>query len=64
MNSRLNFRLFIATSGFMKHLILVSIKPAAAQTAAHRNLPFGTHVRVTDLKNSKSVVVRITDRGP
>ncbi|MET4632035.1 hypothetical protein ABIB83_009100 [Bradyrhizobium sp. I1.8.5] len=31
MNSRLNFRLFIATSGFMKHLILVSIKPAAAQ---------------------------------
>jgi rare lipoprotein A (peptidoglycan hydrolase) len=33
-------------------------------TAAHRNLPFGTHVRVTDLKTSKSVVVRITDRGP
>ncbi|MCK1275477.1 septal ring lytic transglycosylase RlpA family protein [Bradyrhizobium sp. 61] len=33
-------------------------------TAAHRNLPFGTHVRVTDLKSSKSVVVRITDRGP
>ncbi|MDI3560239.1 septal ring lytic transglycosylase RlpA family protein [Bradyrhizobium sp. Arg816] len=35
-----------------------------ALTAAHRNLPFGTHVRVTDLKSSKSVVVRITDRGP
>ncbi|WP_407122350.1 septal ring lytic transglycosylase RlpA family protein [Bradyrhizobium sp. STM 3561] len=33
-------------------------------TAAHRTLPFGTHVRVTDLKSSKSVVVRITDRGP
>ena len=33
-------------------------------TAAHRNLPFGTRVRVTDLANSKSVVVRITDRGP
>jgi rare lipoprotein A len=33
-------------------------------TAAHRNLPFGTHVRVTDVKSSKSVVVRITDRGP
>ncbi|WP_342732883.1 septal ring lytic transglycosylase RlpA family protein [Bradyrhizobium sp. B117] len=33
-------------------------------TAAHRNLPFGTLVRVTDLKSSKSVVVRITDRGP
>ncbi|MFG3593345.1 septal ring lytic transglycosylase RlpA family protein [Bradyrhizobium sp. RDI18] len=33
-------------------------------TAAHRNLPFGTSVRVTDLASSKSVVVRITDRGP
>jgi len=33
-------------------------------TAAHRRLPFGTRVRVTDLKTSKSVVVRITDRGP
>ncbi|OSJ36983.1 hypothetical protein BSZ19_01560 [Bradyrhizobium japonicum] len=35
-----------------------------ALIAAHRNLPFGTHVRATDLKSSKSVVVRITDRGP
>jgi peptidoglycan lytic transglycosylase len=33
-------------------------------TAAHRSLPFGTRVRVTDLTSSKSVVVRITDRGP
>jgi rare lipoprotein A len=33
-------------------------------TAAHRTLPFGTKVRVTDLTTSKSVVVRITDRGP
>jgi rare lipoprotein A (peptidoglycan hydrolase) len=33
-------------------------------TAAHRNLPFGTRVRVTDLATSKSVLVRITDRGP
>ena len=33
-------------------------------TAAHRNLPFGTKLRVTDLGSSKSVVVRITDRGP
>jgi rare lipoprotein A (peptidoglycan hydrolase) len=33
-------------------------------TAAHRSLPFGTRVRVTDLASSKSVVVRITDRGP
>jgi rare lipoprotein A len=33
-------------------------------TAAHRSLPFGTHVRVTNRKNGKSVVVRINDRGP
>lgn len=32
-------------------------------TAAHNRLPFGTRVRVTHLKNGKSVVVRITDRG-
>jgi rare lipoprotein A len=33
-------------------------------TAAHRTLPFGTWVRVTNLGNNKSVDVRITDRGP
>src|SRR3954453_8677432 len=33
-------------------------------TAAHRTLPFGTRVRVTDLATRKSVLVRITDRGP
>jgi rare lipoprotein A len=33
-------------------------------TAAHRSLPFGTMVRVTNLKNGKSVTVRINDRGP
>ena len=33
-------------------------------TAAHRDLPFGTHVRVTNLRNGKTVVVRINDRGP
>jgi rare lipoprotein A len=33
-------------------------------TAAHRTLPFGTHVRVTNNKNGRSVVVRINDRGP
>ncbi len=33
-------------------------------TAAHRTLPFGTRVKVTNLQNGKSVVVRITDRGP
>jgi rare lipoprotein A len=35
-----------------------------AMTAAHRSLPFGTKVRVTDVASSKSVVVRISDRGP
>ncbi|NEP01285.1 MAG: septal ring lytic transglycosylase RlpA family protein [Symploca sp. SIO2E9] len=35
-----------------------------AMTAAHRSLPFGTHVRVTNLNNGRSVVVRINDRGP
>lgn len=33
-------------------------------TAAHRTLPFGTRVRVTNLKNSRSIVVTINDRGP
>jgi len=33
-------------------------------TAAHKTLPFGTKVRVTNLLNSESVDVRITDRGP
>jgi rare lipoprotein A len=35
-----------------------------ALTAAHRSLPFGSRVRVTNLRNDKSVVVRINDRGP
>ncbi len=35
-----------------------------ALTAAHRQLPFGTQVKVTNLDNDKSVVVRINDRGP
>lgn len=33
-------------------------------TAAHRTLPFGTHVLVTNVGNGKTVIVRITDRGP
>ena len=35
-----------------------------ALTAAHRSLPFGTRVKVTNLNNGRSVVVRINDRGP
>ena len=36
----------------------------AGLTAAHKTLPFGTHVRVTNLKTGRSVVVMINDRGP
>ncbi|MCS7177431.1 MAG: septal ring lytic transglycosylase RlpA family protein [Candidatus Kapabacteria bacterium] len=35
-----------------------------ALTAAHRTLPFGTRLRVTNLRNGRSVIVRINDRGP
>jgi rare lipoprotein A len=35
-----------------------------AYTAAHRTLPFGSQVRVTNLHNNRSVVVTINDRGP
>lgn len=35
-----------------------------AFTAAHRTLPLGTKVRVTNLSNHRSVIVRINDRGP
>ena len=35
-----------------------------ALTAAHRTLPFGTRVRITDPNSGKSVVVTINDRGP
>lgn len=37
---------------------------ASGLTAAHRSLPFGTLVRVTNKRNGRSVVVRINDRGP
>jgi rare lipoprotein A len=33
-------------------------------TAAHRNLAFGTRLKVTNLRNGKSVIVRVNDRGP
>lgn len=35
-----------------------------ALTAAHRTLPLGSRVRVTNLTNGRAVIVRITDRGP
>jgi rare lipoprotein A len=36
----------------------------SAMTAAHRSLPFGTKVRVTNKRNGKTVIVTINDRGP
>ena len=36
----------------------------AAMTAAHRSLPFGTKVKLTNQRNGKTVTVRINDRGP
>ena len=36
----------------------------AELTAAHRSLPFGTRLKVTNQRNGKSVVVRVNDRGP
>lgn len=36
----------------------------SAMTAAHRSLPFGTKVKVENLRNGRSVIVRINDRGP
>ena len=37
---------------------------SGAMAAAHRSLPFGTHVKVQNLGNGRAVVVRINDRGP
>jgi len=37
---------------------------AGGMTAAHRSLPFGTRLRVVNLRNGKAVVVRVNDRGP
>ena len=37
---------------------------ATAFTAAHRTLPFGTFVEVTNTRSRRSVIVRINDRGP
>jgi rare lipoprotein A len=36
----------------------------SAMTAAHRSLPFGTKLKVTNQNNGRSVIVRINDRGP
>jgi rare lipoprotein A len=60
-----------AQSGMASHYSHVGHRTASGEranpggmTAAHRSLPFGTRVQVTNRKNGRSVVVRINDRGP
>jgi len=61
----------IAQSGIASVYAYAGAKTASGEragptglTAAHRTLPFGTRVRVTNKSNGRSVVVRINDRGP
>lgn len=60
-----------AQSGLASHYSHAGKRTASGEhanpggmTAAHRSLPFGTRVQVTNRKNGRSVVVRINDRGP
>ncbi len=60
-----------AESGIASHYNYGGRKSASGEiirtdalTAAHRTLPFGTMVKVTNRRNGKSVTVRINDRGP
>ena len=51
--------------GFLKHKTASGERFSAQKsTAAHPTLPLGTHVRVTNLKNGRTTVVRVNDRGP
>jgi len=47
-----------------RHAADGSVYNQNAMTAAHKSLPFGTKVKVTNLNNGRSCIVRITDRGP
>ncbi len=60
-----------AESGIASHYNYAGRKSASGEridtsalTAAHRTLPFGSRVKITNKRNGKSVVVRINDRGP
>jgi rare lipoprotein A len=51
--------------GFQRHITASGAPFDESQlTAAHRSLPLGTNVKVTNLKNGQSVIVKVTDRGP
>jgi len=47
-----------------RHTASGEIFDMTSATAAHRTLPFGTRVKVTNLENGRSIVLRINDRGP
>jgi rare lipoprotein A len=47
-----------------RHTASGEIHSAQARTAAHRDLPLGTIIRVTNLKNGRASVVKVNDRGP
>jgi rare lipoprotein A len=47
-----------------RHTASGELYQSSEMTAAHRTLPFGSLVRVTNIKNGRSVVVRVNDRGP
>ena len=47
-----------------RHTASGTVHTGAALTAAHRSLPFGTLLRVTNLRNGRAVVVVVDDRGP
>jgi hypothetical protein len=51
-------------AGSFEGLTAYYAAPGNGFTAAHRTLPFGTRVRVTDPKTGRSVIVTINDRGP
>jgi rare lipoprotein A len=52
------------TASFYSGRSATGERVGSSLTAAHPSLPFGTNVRVTNLKNGQSVTVRINDRGP
>jgi rare lipoprotein A len=55
---------FYATRHHLKKTASGELYNQNLNTAAHRKLPFGTRIRVTNAGNGKSVVVRVNDRGP
>jgi rare lipoprotein A len=56
--------LFVGTTAYSEAQTQSGIASVYTMTAAHRSLPFGTKVKVTNKRNGRSVVVTITDRGP